>query len=57
MWLRPGNGSPDSVVSGTANAAASETTPRIPAQATMKTCDSVGAVSRALIRGKSIRGR
>ena len=38
MCGRPGNGAPDSVVSGTANAAANETTPRIPAHATMKTC-------------------
>ena len=34
---RPGNGSPDSVVDGTAKAAASDTTPRIPAHATMNT--------------------
>ena len=34
---RPGNEAPDSVVIGTANAAASDTTPRIPAHATTNT--------------------
>ena len=35
---RPGKGAPDSVVSGTPNAAANDTTPRMPAQATTNTC-------------------
>ena len=57
MCGRPGKGAPDSVVIGTANAAANETTPRIPAHATMKTCAGVGAVSRSRMRADSSRGR
>ncbi len=57
MCGRPGNGAPDSVVNGTANAAANETTPRIPAHATTKTCAMVGAGSRSRIRADSILGR
>ena len=57
MCGRPGNGAPDSVVSGTANAAASDTTPRMPAHATTNTCEGVGAGSRSLMRGDSTRGR
>ena len=52
-----GERSPDSVVSGTANAAANETTPRMPAHATTKTCATVGAGSCSLMRGDSILGR
>ena len=54
---RPGNGSPDSVIRGTAAAAASETTPRMPAHATTNTWAGGGVGSRSLMRRDNIGGR
>ena len=56
MRLRPGNGSPASVVSGIASAAASETPPRIPDHVISASADSAGIGSRSRIRRKSSRG-
>ena len=55
--LRPGKGSPSCTVSGIEKAMASETTPRIPAQAMTNGAFQVGFGSRSRIRADSMRGR
>ena len=53
---RNGSAAPVAVVSGRARAAARETMPRIPVQATRKMCDQGGMGSRALRLGLRARG-
>ena len=54
--LLPGKGSPASVVSGIASAAASETPPRIPVHEISASADVGGIGSRSRIRRESRRG-
>lgn len=56
MCGRPGKGVPDSVVIGTANAAASDTTPRMPAQATTNTSAGGGFGSPSRLPANRARG-
>ena len=53
---RPGNGSPASVASGIASAAASETAPRIPDQVINASAARGGIGSRSRMWGTSSRG-
>ena len=56
MRLRPGKGSPASVASGIARAAASETPPRIPDHVISASADAAGIGSRSRSLLTSSRG-